>query len=68
MIFDNTKIKRAVPGFAATVRFDQGVRRTLAYVYSHPECQKPDPEFDAWTDEVIDRLQQMLEKLPVLPD
>jgi len=68
VLFDNTKIKRAVPGFTATVRFDQGVRRTLAYVYSHPECQKPDPEFDAWTDEVIARYGQMLEKLPVLPD
>lgn len=68
VIFDNSKIKSAVPGFVATVRFDQGVRRTLAYVYSHPECQVPDPEFDAWTDEVIARQQQMLEKLPVLPD
>jgi nucleoside-diphosphate-sugar epimerase len=66
VIFDNSKIKRAVPGFTATVRFDQGVRRTLQYVYSHPECQKPDPEFDAWTDEVIAHQQQMLEKLPVL--
>ena len=67
VIFDNTKIKRAVPGFAATVRFDQGVRRTLEYVLSHPECQKPDPEFDAWTDEVIERYGKCTEKLPTLP-
>lgn len=66
VIFDNTKIKRAVPGFTATVRFDQGVRRTLAYVLSHPECQRPDPAFDAWTEEVIKRHEQMLEKLPIL--
>ena len=67
VIFDNTKVKRAVPGFTATVRFDQGVRRTLDYVLSHPECQKPDPEFDAWTDEVIKRYEQLTEKLPKLP-
>ncbi|HPF87642.1 MAG TPA: SDR family oxidoreductase [Candidatus Limiplasma sp.] len=68
VIFDNTKIKRAVPGFAATVRFDQGVRRTLDYVLSHPACQQPDPAFDAWTDTVIARYGQMLENLPVLDE
>lgn len=53
VVFDNAKLKRAVPGFAATTRFDQGVRRTIEYVLSHPECQKEDPEFDAWCDKVI---------------
>ncbi len=67
VIFDNSKIKRAVPGFTATVRFDQGVRRTLSYVLSHPECQKPDPVFDAWTDEIIDRYLKAAIKLPTLP-
>ena len=67
VIFDNTKIKRAVPGFAATTRFDQGVRRTLDYVLSHPECQKPDAEFDAWTDEVVDRFLKAADRLPALP-
>jgi len=66
VIFDNTKIKRAVPGFAATVRFDQGVRRTIDYILSHPECQKPDPEFDAWTDEMIQRYASCADKLPTL--
>ncbi len=51
--FDNTKIKRLVPDFCATVRFDQGVHRTVDYVRTHPECQKPDPEFDTWCDRVI---------------
>lgn len=53
VIFDNSKIKRLVPGFFATMRFDEGVRRTVEYVRSHPECQKADPEFDAWCDRVI---------------
>lgn len=31
MIFDNTKIKRYVPGFRATIPFREGIRRTLAW-------------------------------------
>ena len=51
--FDNRKIKRAVPDFCAAVRFDQGAARTLAYILSHPECQTPDPEFDAICDRIV---------------
>lgn len=57
VVFDNSKVKRAVPGFTATVRFDQGVARTLDYVLSHKECQVEDPEFDAWCDKVIAALE-----------
>ena len=51
--FDCTKLKRAVPGFCATTRFDKGVRRCVDYLLSHPELQVEDPEFDAWCDQVI---------------
>lgn len=53
VLFDNTKLKRLVPSFCATVRFDEGIRRTVDYVRAHPACQKPDPEFDAWCDRAI---------------
>ena len=53
VVFDNRKLKRAVPDMCTKVRFDQGVRIALAYVLSHPECQVEDPEFDAWCDKVI---------------
>ena len=53
VVFDNTKIKTLVPGFCASVPFDQGVKRTVDYVTSHPDCQVPDPAFDAWCDRVI---------------
>ena len=58
VIFDCTKLKRAVPGFCATIRFDEGVRRCVAYLQSHPELQEEDPEFDAWCDRVIETLEQ----------
>lgn len=53
VIFDNTKLKRAVPGFCATIRFDQGARMTIEHILSHPELQQEDPEFDEWCDKVI---------------
>ena len=58
VVFDNSKLKNAVPGFTATVRVDEGIRRTVEYVLSHPECQVEDPEFDAWCDRVIDALEK----------
>lgn len=58
VIFDCSKLKRAVPGFQATTRFDEGVRRCVAYLRSHPELQVEDPEFDAWCDKVINILEQ----------
>jgi nucleoside-diphosphate-sugar epimerase len=51
--FDCTKVKRAVPGFEATTRFDEGVRRCVEYLLSHPELQVEDREFDVWCDCVI---------------
>ncbi|MDR1558880.1 MAG: SDR family oxidoreductase [Clostridiales bacterium] len=51
--FDNSKLKRIVPEYIATTRFDQGAARTLEFMLSHPECQVPDPEFDALCDRII---------------
>jgi len=53
VVFDNTKLKRLVPGFCARVRFDQGIQETIAYVLAHKECQIEDPAFDLWCDKVI---------------
>ena len=64
VLFDNAKLKRLVPGFTATIRYDQGVREALDYIYAHPELQKPDPEFDAWCDEVIERYESAVAQLP----
>lgn len=63
VVFDNEKLHRAVPGFTAAVRFDQGVRKVVDYVLSHPECQKEDPEFDQWCDKVIAALEKAKKEL-----
>ena len=54
VVFDNSKVKRAVPGFVATKNFDQGVKETIDFILSHKEYQKEDPDFDKWCDKVIE--------------
>lgn len=58
VVFENHKLKRLVPDFVATKRFDTGVRESIAYVLAHPELQKEDPEYDAWCDKVIEALEK----------
>lgn len=57
VVFDNGKLKRVVPMMQTKVPFSIGVRQSLDYVLSHPECQVEDPEFDAWCDKVINSLE-----------
>jgi nucleoside-diphosphate-sugar epimerase len=61
--FDNAKLKRLVPGFVATKRFDQGVKETVDYVLNHPELQRTDEEFDQWCDLVIETMQQAVQNI-----
>ncbi len=58
VVFDNSKLKRLVPGFTATIRVDQGIKRVVEHVLAHPELQQKDAEFDAWCDRVIEALEQ----------
>lgn len=52
VVFDNAKLKRLVPDFVATTRFDQGIKTTIEHILATPELQREDPEFDAWCDKV----------------
>ncbi len=64
VVFDNSKLKRVVPDMCTRVRFDQGVRIAIDHILSHPEqCQREDPEFDAWCDKVINTLEEAKAKL-----
>lgn len=63
VVFDNTKLKKAVPGFHATVSVAEGIANTVDYVLAHPECQVEDPEFDAWCDKVINVLESAKKSL-----
>lgn len=63
VVFDNTKLKKTVPGFQATVSVAEGIANTVDYVLAHPQCQADDPEFDDWCDRVIDALENTKKSL-----
>ncbi len=62
-LFDTSKLKGLVPGFTCPTRFDQAARISLEYILSHPELQKPDPAFDAFSDEAARVMQKAQEAL-----
>ncbi|NQX48433.1 SDR family oxidoreductase [Paenibacillus tritici] len=52
-VFDNSKIKRLVPDFQATVPFAEGVKQSIAWFESHPERCTSDPDFSKMLDGLI---------------
>ena len=54
-VFDNSKLRRFVPGFRFLMPYRDGVRRTILYMDAHPECQETDEDWNAWVDEVVRR-------------
>jgi len=52
VLFDNSKLRRLVPGFCARTRIEAGLRESVEYALAHPQLMQPDPEFDAWCDRV----------------
>lgn len=57
VVFDNTKVKRAVPDFVCTTSAREGIGNTIDYILSHKDCQREDPDFDRWCDTVIEKLE-----------
>lgn len=58
VVFDNKKLKNAVPGLNMNIRFESGIKRCLDNIMSTPALQREDPEFDEWCDKVIGALEQ----------
>ncbi len=58
VVFDNTKIKRFVPDYCATVPFGQGVRQTMAWFDADPARRQVDAEADARFDKLIDAYER----------
>jgi len=53
VVFDNTKIKRFVPGYCATTTFAQGMRRTIAWYDADPARKQIDSKANADWDKLI---------------
>jgi nucleoside-diphosphate-sugar epimerase len=55
VLFDNTKIKRFVPDFRATIPFHVGAREIVAYHLNHPNFCQVDAAVDALMDRLVER-------------
>jgi nucleoside-diphosphate-sugar epimerase len=53
VIFDNTKIKRLVPDFAATIPFSQGAKEIVAWFDADPARQVVDRQASRLSDNII---------------
>jgi nucleoside-diphosphate-sugar epimerase len=58
VVFDNSKIKRFVPGYCPTTSFAQGMRKTLAWFHADRSRQKIDAAWNDCLDQLIDAYEQ----------
>jgi nucleoside-diphosphate-sugar epimerase len=52
-LFDNTKIKRFVPEYVATIPFHEGIRRTVAWFQADERRMQVAPDDDARIEEIL---------------
>jgi len=62
-VFDNSKIKAAVPGFKAVIPFHQGVLGGVDYFLNNKDLQEGDAVYDEWCDTVIEAQDTALNKV-----
>lgn len=53
VIFDNSKIKKFVPDYCATIPFAQGIKKTIAWFEEKPERQIINPDTEALIEKII---------------
>ena len=59
VIFDNSKIKRFVPDFAASTPFARGAEEILAWYDADPARQAVDPRLDALMDVMVAAMERI---------
>lgn len=59
VVFDNTKIKNAVPGWKAQITFAKGIERAVRWFEEKEERMKLDPETEQKMDLIIDRFMNL---------
>lgn len=62
MIFDNSKVKRLVPDFRATIPFARGAEEIMAWYDADPARRKVDEKFNQFQDDLIARYENIWPK------
>lgn len=60
-VFDNSKIKKFVPDFACTVKYEDGITESLKWLETHPDYCEIDHENDRIMDEIISRYEKVFD-------
>jgi nucleoside-diphosphate-sugar epimerase len=58
MVFDNSKVKRVVPDFAATIPFSVGAKEIIDWYLADPSRQRFDARADQLEDDLIARIER----------
>ena len=59
MIFDNSKLKRLVPGFTCTTPFARGAEEIMAWYDEDPSRQKVNEHVDQMMDTLIEKYESI---------
>jgi nucleoside-diphosphate-sugar epimerase len=62
VIFDNTKIKRFVPGFVATIPFSVGIKRTLDWFDADPARRIVRKETNQFIERILKQYERALKR------
>jgi nucleoside-diphosphate-sugar epimerase len=62
VVFDNSKIKRFVPGYCANVPFAQGIQRTIDWFDADPRRKRIDDSANAAWDKLIEAYESGLQQ------
>jgi hypothetical protein len=54
MVFDNSKLRSVVPGYRATIPFEQGAREIVAWHDADASRQVVDARLDAVMDRLVE--------------
>ncbi len=54
-VYDNSKIKQAVPEFICSLPFAEGIKRTIKFYLDNPQYQKIDKEWNAKFDQITEK-------------
>lgn len=57
MVFDNSKIKRAVPGWSATIPFAEGARQIIAWYDADPRRKEIDVHYETMLNDMIAKME-----------
>ncbi len=61
VVFDNSKIKKFVPEFECTVKYKEGITRSIEWIESHPKYCGTDHENNAAIDKIISMYESAFE-------